>query len=201
MLLKNFLLGATLATSAVAHPWMARDGEAPALEKKGCPFGFDKVEKRDGESHEELVKRQLLGLGSEDGLLGLGLEETLQNALGGVGGLLEGLLGSVAQLGNGETKVPDANHPFQAPGPTDQRGPCPGLNALANHGCKFLSSENRSSLIIRYLEERYRHRWRGHPSYCRGIQHGYRSLHSPHLYRHCFRRQHRIFDLLSRRRR
>lgn len=25
-------------------------------------------------------------------------------------------------------------HAFVAPGPTDQRGPCPGLNALANHG-------------------------------------------------------------------
>lgn len=25
-------------------------------------------------------------------------------------------------------------HKFVAPGPTDQRGPCPGLNALANHG-------------------------------------------------------------------
>lgn len=25
-------------------------------------------------------------------------------------------------------------HAFKAPGSTDQRGPCPGLNALANHG-------------------------------------------------------------------
>lgn len=25
-------------------------------------------------------------------------------------------------------------YPWQAPGPTDQRGPCAGLNALANHG-------------------------------------------------------------------
>ncbi|KAJ8523121.1 heme-thiolate peroxidase [Pleurotus djamor] len=25
-------------------------------------------------------------------------------------------------------------HKWVAPGPTDQRGPCPGLNALANHG-------------------------------------------------------------------
>ena len=138
MLLKNLLLGAALVTSAAAHPWMARDGEAPTPEKKGCPFGFDKMAKLEGESHEELVKRQLLGLGTEDGLLGLGLEETLQNALGGVGGLLEGLLGSLAELGNGETRVPDENHPFQAPGPTDQRGPCPGLNTLANHGCKSI---------------------------------------------------------------
>lgn len=26
------------------------------------------------------------------------------------------------------------SHAFKAPGPTDQRGPCPGLNAMANHG-------------------------------------------------------------------
>lgn len=26
------------------------------------------------------------------------------------------------------------SHAFKAPGPNDQRGPCPGLNAMANHG-------------------------------------------------------------------
>ena len=26
------------------------------------------------------------------------------------------------------------NHAFVAPGPSDLRGPCPGLNAMANHG-------------------------------------------------------------------
>ena len=30
--------------------------------------------------------------------------------------------------------VADAQHPFIAPGPNDIRGPCPGLNTLANHG-------------------------------------------------------------------
>ncbi|EMD40109.1 heme-thiolate peroxidase [Gelatoporia subvermispora B] len=35
---------------------------------------------------------------------------------------------------DGLTQIPDDDHPFMAPGPTDQRGPCPGLNALANHG-------------------------------------------------------------------
>ncbi|KZT41007.1 Cloroperoxidase [Sistotremastrum suecicum HHB10207 ss-3] len=34
----------------------------------------------------------------------------------------------------GLKKIPDAAHPFKAPGPTDQRGPCPALNTLANHG-------------------------------------------------------------------
>lgn len=40
------------------------------------------------------------------------------------------------------TITPDAAHPYQAPGPTDERGPCPGLNTLANHG--YL---NRSGIV------------------------------------------------------
>lgn len=35
------------------------------------------------------------------------------------------------------TLTPDPNdeeHVFKEPGPTDQRGPCPGMNALANNG-------------------------------------------------------------------
>lgn len=31
----------------------------------------------------------------------------------------------------GLNKVPDEAHPFIAPGPTDQRGPCPGMNTYA----------------------------------------------------------------------
>ena len=34
----------------------------------------------------------------------------------------------------GSKLVNDAAHPFIAPKPTDMRGPCPGLNTLANHG-------------------------------------------------------------------
>lgn len=29
----------------------------------------------------------------------------------------------------GRKEIPDDNHPFRAPGPTDQRGGCPGLNS------------------------------------------------------------------------
>ncbi|KAA1478315.1 Cloroperoxidase [Dentipellis sp. KUC8613] len=35
---------------------------------------------------------------------------------------------------DGLKRVPDEDHPFQASGSTDRRGPCPGLNTLANHG-------------------------------------------------------------------
>ncbi|KAJ6581243.1 Chloroperoxidase [Mycena capillaripes] len=34
----------------------------------------------------------------------------------------------------GLKKIPDGDHPFIAPGPDDQRGPCPAMNTLANHG-------------------------------------------------------------------
>ncbi|KAJ7595404.1 hypothetical protein C8J56DRAFT_1159892 [Mycena floridula] len=35
---------------------------------------------------------------------------------------------------SGLKKIPDADHPYIAPGPNDQRGPCPAMNTLANHG-------------------------------------------------------------------
>jgi hypothetical protein len=31
-------------------------------------------------------------------------------------------------------QVPNADHPYVAPGPMDMRGPCPALNTLSNHG-------------------------------------------------------------------
>jgi hypothetical protein len=54
--------------------------------------------------------------------------------LASIGSVVEGITGSVASIVDKNNKRPDAAHPYQAPGPTDQRGPCPGLNTLANHG-------------------------------------------------------------------
>lgn len=34
----------------------------------------------------------------------------------------------------GLKKFPEAAYPYKDPTPSDQRGPCPGLNTLANHG-------------------------------------------------------------------
>lgn len=133
MRLTYAFLAASFLGSAIAHPWMRPDSSSSSpLEKKsgGCPFGFDKLEqlKRDGKIDEAELQKRILGLGEGGGLLGLGLEETVGNVLTGAGGLLEGLLGRVAKLGEGEKKIPDAAHPFQAPGPSDQRGPCPGMS-------------------------------------------------------------------------
>ena len=158
MLFTKLCVVAALVTPSFAHPWMKDEAAVQdRLEKKGgCPFGFDKmmkksaipddtVEVRDGDDHEKRI---------------LGLGETVDNLLGGVGDLLDGLLGSLPSLVNGETRVPDAAHPFQAPGPTDQRGPCPGLNTLANHGCTCLTtrlSRPPTNLFARHLKVRYRH--------------------------------------------
>ncbi|BGP51217.1 hypothetical protein JCM10450v2_007146 [Rhodotorula kratochvilovae] len=53
---------------------------------------------------------------------------------GALGDLVNGLTGALATGVKESDRRPDADHPFIAPGPTDQRGPCPGLNTLANHG-------------------------------------------------------------------
>lgn len=47
---------------------------------------------------------------------------------------------------NGTKLVHDSAHPFQAPGQDDIRGPCPGLNTLANHG---VSSVYFSLIFVR----------------------------------------------------
>ncbi|KAJ7236327.1 hypothetical protein C8J57DRAFT_1530137 [Mycena rebaudengoi] len=38
------------------------------------------------------------------------------------------------QTDTGTKQIPDEQHPFIPPGPHDQRGPCPAMNTLANHG-------------------------------------------------------------------
>jgi hypothetical protein len=60
--------------------------------------------------------------------------QLIPDLIGGLTSLVNGLLGSVASAVNPSNKRPEPGFPFQAPGPGDSRGPCPGLNLLANHG-------------------------------------------------------------------
>ena len=58
--------------------------------------------------------------------------------------------------------VNDAEHPYQDPRPGDIRGPCPGLNTLANHGVSESGSYKYFTLIhiflyVQYLPRRYCH--------------------------------------------
>ncbi|KAH7082702.1 hypothetical protein BKA63DRAFT_433201 [Paraphoma chrysanthemicola] len=57
------------------------------------------------------------------------------NLLGALGGVVSGLLNSVGNAIVIESnKRPEPEFEFRAPGPNDSRGPCPGLNLLANYG-------------------------------------------------------------------
>ena len=40
------------------------------------------------------------------------------------------------------TAFPSGKYAYQRPGPNDARSPCPGLNALANHG--FINRDGRN---------------------------------------------------------
>ncbi|KAL9052462.1 MAG: hypothetical protein Q9162_005374 [Coniocarpon cinnabarinum] len=112
--------------------------------------------KRDIDEHAKLAPRQ----NSSGGLLGIlplggGLRKIrrsidlckylLQSTVNGVLQPLSGVLENVdipTPQSQGLVEIPgdDPDHQFQAPGPTDVRGICPTLNALANHGkCSSLS--------------------------------------------------------------
>lgn len=60
---------------------------------------------------------------------------TVDGVLQPLSGLLENLDVPIPQKQE-HVEIPgdDPKHQFEAPGPTDQRGICPTLNALANHG-------------------------------------------------------------------
>lgn len=98
-----------------------------------------------------LVQSLIDGLEDEtnpDGTQGPALLDALAPILGPltpkkrdlIGGLLSPLTGVLAAVdlptpqSQGLAKIPDDEHPYIAPGPTDVRGLCPTLNTLANHG-------------------------------------------------------------------
>lgn len=53
----------------------------------------------------------------------------------------------------GRKVIPDAAHPFIAPGPTDARGGCPGLNLLANYGYLPRNGITDMTTLLYALEE------------------------------------------------
>lgn len=66
-------------------------------------------------------------------LLG-GLVDTVTDTVSSVVNDVQGLLGSVASAVDQDNLRPEPGFEFQPPGPGDSRGPCPGLNLLANYG-------------------------------------------------------------------
>lgn len=112
MQIRNFLLAAGWATSAVAFP-------AHHLEK--------------------IQERGLL----TDGLVG-GLLEATSDLLQDVQKDLEKVLTTLDPFKNKPIDV-SGKHAFQPPTDNDQRGPCPGLNAMANHG--YIRRNGVTSLV------------------------------------------------------
>ncbi|GAA5913046.1 hypothetical protein JCM6882_005546 [Rhodosporidiobolus microsporus] len=119
-------------TGSLAFPWMAAPGAEQA-------------------THDYLKERGLLSdLGNT---VVAGGETLITGVEGGLGQLVDGLSAALATGVRESDRRPDADHPFQAPGPTDQRGPCPGLNTLANHGYLPRSGIVTGSEIIEAVGE------------------------------------------------
>lgn len=62
------------------------------------------------------------------------LSEKRQGLLGSLLGTVGSLVGSIASAVHPDNHRPEPGYVYQAPGPGDSRGPCPGLNLLANYG-------------------------------------------------------------------
>ncbi|GAA5869304.1 hypothetical protein JCM3774_004200 [Rhodotorula dairenensis] len=118
------LLVLAQALSTNAYPWMA----GPGAERAYDAMMYKRAEK--------LEERALLGgvLGGIVTSVGSTGSNIISGVTGALGNLVNGLAAGGATNVDASNRFPDAAHPFQAPGSTDQRGVCPGLNALANHG-------------------------------------------------------------------
>jgi hypothetical protein len=104
-LTQAFLLA--LPALSAAHPGMSNADVQEYIRKR-------KVEE------STLEERQLLS-----GLIG---------TVGALTNTVTGLLGAVASSVSPDNKRPEPGYEFKAPGPGDSRGPCPGMNLLANYG-------------------------------------------------------------------
>jgi hypothetical protein len=62
------------------------------------------------------------------------LISTLTSTVGALTNTIGGLLGSLAAHVDPNDKRPEPGYVFKDPRPSDSRGPCPGLNLLANYG-------------------------------------------------------------------
>lgn len=60
--------------------------------------------------------------------------QLLRSVIGSLTNTITGLLGSVASAIDLDNRRPEPGYEFKAPSPKDSRGPCPGLNLLANYG-------------------------------------------------------------------
>lgn len=86
------------------------------------------------EMTEYLQKRQLQDTALEERQVLSGVVTGLIGTVQALTNTISGLLGAVANNISPGNKRPEPGYDYKAPGPSDSRGPCPGLNLLANHG-------------------------------------------------------------------
>ncbi|KAJ9158380.1 Aromatic peroxygenase [Coniochaeta hoffmannii] len=124
----SLLVAALAAPTALAFPWM-------------MPEGLDSLMKHP--DAQPVIKRRLAEYeAAESGKvearqLGTSLVPGLVSLLGGtLTAVYDSIVGLIPTPDSvkGLKKFPEPDYPFKAPGPNDQRGQCPGLNTLANHG-------------------------------------------------------------------
>ncbi|KAI0145131.1 hypothetical protein GGR57DRAFT_322299 [Xylariaceae sp. FL1272] len=123
----SLLIAALCASPSLAFPWMTERGMEGLLNH---PEARQEIERRlkEHRSPKTTKQKEQLDTGLLSGvvsLLGGSVEAVVDNVLGLIptNDAVEGL-----------NYFPEDDYPFKAPGKTDQRGPCPGLNTLANHG-------------------------------------------------------------------
>ncbi|KAF2676846.1 hypothetical protein K458DRAFT_379372 [Lentithecium fluviatile CBS 122367] len=127
--MRSSLIYASLAAyTALAFPWLRPEGLDALLNH---PEARHEIKRR-LEEHERTQSDQIASRQLSTGLVN-GVVTLLGGTLKAVVDPILGLIPTNDAV-KGLKKFPEANYPFQAPGPTDQRGPCPGLNTLANHG-------------------------------------------------------------------
>jgi hypothetical protein len=131
----SLVLSALSGSGVLAFPWLSADFRKEHIER-----GLDII-KRDPELSaliNDLYQRQVKEREdfftnynatelSEDAAIGLDKRQTSNCRPHPMGDFFPS---TVAGL----KKFPEAAYPYQDPKPTDQRGACPGLNTLANHG-------------------------------------------------------------------
>ncbi|KKY15309.1 hypothetical protein UCDDS831_g07699 [Diplodia seriata] len=128
----SLVLAALFAPSTLAFPWLKPGGMDALLNH---PVAQQEIERR--------LKEHAAGRSAPEPVahtprqLGTGLVNGVTTLLGGtVEAVVDSVLGLIPtdDAVDGLKRFPEDDYPFQAPGDTDQRGPCPGLNTLANHG-------------------------------------------------------------------
>ncbi|KAH7174596.1 uncharacterized protein B0J16DRAFT_404342 [Fusarium flagelliforme] len=127
----SLFAAALCAPSALSFPWLAPEGMDALMNHPEARAEIDRRLKEHQAGQVQQEKRH------EPRQLKTGLVGGVVSLLGGtVEAVLDNVVGLIPtnKAVKGLQKFPEKSHPFKAPGKTDQRGPCPGLNTLANHG-------------------------------------------------------------------